>query len=938
MDSNSNNTNFTTKLVDLVNQKYPNWEGFSDSRFLDDEVRYKQAAIAKARDLLSKSELDRLINKEKNFDEVISRIEKVGRSTNLLFQGVPMAGDLNIIYQPNLDRRAFCTAFYNLLYGTDTSPERLATYSAFVQSSQLPNKWTFPTFFLCICHPDTEMFVKPRTTQWFLQFCGYPNPLPSSPSAEIYSSILNLCKELWDELHNFQPHDWIDIQGLIWVGYQQRLGIVKLGKPFNNLFSDFQEAEWAFDWLQESMEVLGVNNENDLMIAINIHKDGNQNLLRFIYGNWLILGFSGGSGKLNSIDITLPTGKMDLATLRKGDFKVKPDETPFSLYKISIEDFRLSEAKIREAYFSGLSVIRERFKTWTKSNFHDHQKKQVASAVFDVNLRPTTFTQPLPVSQGGSDTDLEALYAPESYFTELTFQWLQNIHQNPRKEFYEEHSFEFKNYIEEPFKILMEKVGLQLSPFILERMETRRKTFAKFLKNDYGQGGAWDFFWGAFYPKGGRRTADAQLALLINKDSLEISFYIGDYGLNVQERFQRNTRLYREPLKTLLFELITDPKVSLDRGETHGADQKPLIDQSPSWDEWLINPQVNKYSVKVILDKSEVISMSRINLENLIIRYFNLFFPLILVSQEEDPIPMIELFLGANDSGDGTFLNPVYTIDDVSTKIGFSADEIRHWVNAIHRKGQAIIYGPPGTGKTFIAKELAKHLLSDEQGFMDIVQFHPAYSYEEFMQGIRPKARPEGGLDYPTVSGRFLEFCRTASQTNGTCVLIIDEINRANLARVFGELMYLLEYRDEAIPLAGGGLFRIPNNVRVIGTMNTADRSIALVDHALRRRFAFLPIFPNYDVLRKFHHNNNTGFPVEDLVTILENLNSNYIRNQHYEIGISYFMSKSLAAEIEDIWRMEIQPYLDEYFFDQPASALAFRWEKIRDKFTGLVS
>jgi len=83
--------------------------------------------------------------------------------------------------------------------------------------------------------------------------------------------------------------------------------------------------------------------------------------------------------------------------------------------------------------------------------------------------------------------------------------------------------------------------------------------------------------------------------------------------------------------------------------------------------------------------------------------------------------------------------------------------------------------------------------------------------------------------------------------------LIIDEINRANLSRVFGELMYLLEYRDRKIPLSGGGTFFVPSNVRIIGTMNTADRSIALVDHALRRRFAFIALIPNYEVLRHYH-------------------------------------------------------------------------------------
>ncbi|WP_090396440.1 AAA family ATPase [Natribacillus halophilus] len=106
-------------------------------------------------------------------------------------------------------------------------------------------------------------------------------------------------------------------------------------------------------------------------------------------------------------------------------------------------------------------------------------------------------------------------------------------------------------------------------------------------------------------------------------------------------------------------------------------------------------------------------------------------------------------------------------------------------------------------------------------------------------------------LDYPLQEGRFLEFCQRARRKQGECVLIIDEINRANLSRVFGELMYLLEYRDQEVPLAGGGILSIPNNVRIIGTMNTADRSIALMDHALRRRFAFLPLRPNYEILRR---------------------------------------------------------------------------------------
>lgn len=214
-------------------------------------------------------------------------------------------------------------------------------------------------------------------------------------------------------------------------------------------------------------------------------------------------------------------------------------------------------------------------------------------------------------------------------------------------------------------------------------------------------------------------------------------------------------------------------------------------------------------------------------------------------------------------------------------------------------------------------------------GFVEIVQFHPAYAYEDFIQGIRPRGRPEGGLEYPVVPGRFLDFCRRARECSGICVLIVDEVNRANLSRVLGELMYLLEYRSREIPLASGNRLRIPSNVRIIGTMNTADRSIALVDHALRRRFAFLALYPNYDVLRRFHE--ETGFPVDGLIGLLQQLNEE-IEDRHYAIGMSFFLRQDLANGIEDIWVMEIEPYLDEYFFDQPERANAFRWEQVGDR------
>ncbi len=275
-------------------------------------------------------------------------------------------------------------------------------------------------------------------------------------------------------------------------------------------------------------------------------------------------------------------------------------------------------------------------------------------------------------------------------------------------------------------------------------------------------------------------------------------------------------------------------------------------------------------------------------------------------------------------------LNPKYTLSNCAEETGLNETELKIWIQAIHRKKQAILQGPPGTGKTFIAEKLAKHLIGGGDGFSGIIQFHPAYTYEDFIQGIRPQSQ-DGQLTYPIVPGRFLGFCTIAESRQDTCVLIIDEINRANLSQVFGELMYLLDDRDRTVKLASGQLFRIPTNVRIIGTMNTADRSIALVDNALRRRFAFIPIYPNYEVLRQYHQREKTGFPVDKLTSILENVNL-AINNKHYELGISFFLTKTLAEDIQDIWQMEIEPYLEEYFFDNQAKMDEFIWDKIKDK------
>ena len=169
-------------------------------------------------------------------------------------------------------------------------------------------------------------------------------------------------------------------------------------------------------------------------------------------------------------------------------------------------------------------------------------------------------------------------------------------------------------------------------------------------------------------------------------------------------------------------------------------------------------------------------------------------------------------------------------------------------VSLLEDKGQVILYGPPGTGKTYLARELAKTLATDES-CRALVQFHPSTSYEDFFEGYRPAGTgDDGGIRYELTPGPLARMAEQASEDpDQRHVMIIDEINRGNLPRVLGELLFLLEYRDESVQTLyrPEEPFSLPENLWFIGTMNTADRSIALVDAALRRRFHFVPFFPD---------------------------------------------------------------------------------------------
>jgi hypothetical protein len=270
-----------------------------------------------------------------------------------------------------------------------------------------------------------------------------------------------------------------------------------------------------------------------------------------------------------------------------------------------------------------------------------------------------------------------------------------------------------------------------------------------------------------------------------------------------------------------------------------------------------------------------------------------------------------------------------FSLDDCAAETGFPAHNLKDWLDRLDRKKQLVLQGPPGTGKTFLAQRLARVIVSKTHGRVELVQFHPSYSYEDFVQGIRPTI-VDGILTYSLKPGRFIEFCEAAaSRPDDRFVLIIDEMNRGNLSRIFGELLFLLEYRDQVVPLAQGSEpFSVPSNLFVIGTMNTADRSIALVDHALRRRFSFVFLAPDYDLLAR--RLREYGLEPSGLVATLNQVNQ-AIGDRNYHLGTSFFLSagNAIQSRVKEIWEGEIEPYLEEYFFDQQSKVEPFRWRRV---------
>lgn len=458
----------------------------------------------------------------------------------------------------------------------------------------------------------------------------------------------------------------------------------------------------------------------------------------------------------------------------------------------------------------------------------------------------------------------------------------------------------------------------------LETAARSGRALSSVCKNDYGRSGPYqNVLWITFFRRDHRdRRGDAQFFVRLSPTGLCYGLRIGADAREAAALFRQNVAKSGELLFTALDHggALADCRFGTEDVAQPDPDAAFVAPANPAaLAEWA----GHKVLVAAKTLSPDAALLRTDDLVGDILLTFDRLVPAYACAIESDPRPLLARRAGCAEG----FRE--YTAVDFHRDTYLDRDWLERARGLLTLKRQLILQGVPGTGKTHVARCLARFLAGGREEAIRLVQFHPAYSYEEFVEGIKVKSVEADGrhdITYPIEDGLLCAFATEATRRpDDPHVLVIDEINRGNLPRIFGELLYLLEYREQAVTLPYSKRnFQLPANLYVLGTMNAADRGVTLLDQALRRRFSFLEMLPDAAVLRTWlaKHPPAEGPEFADTVVgIFERLNSRLRADlgSQAQIGHSYFLVPRLdTIRLRAVWEHQIEPILAECF---PADA-----------------